>query len=132
MHRSLVRYFIEFIIHALFWIGVYYALKALTSASYSMVNYTDGGTQRMDVRILFAYSWIVLGSLMLLFYSNTFWLFKKVIRYKSDLSRVLVITGWFALLFAANYLLIRMLINPSANIRYAQKSAFLESLHDTD
>src|ERR1700733_8949316 len=131
MHRSLVRYFIEFIIHALFWIGVYYALKALTSASYSMVNYTDGGTQRMDVRILFAYSWIVLGSLMLLFYSNTFWLFKKVIRYKSDLARVAVIAGWFMLIFFINYLLINTLIGPSGSNHQPQKMSFFGIRSDT-
>jgi two-component system LytT family sensor kinase len=115
MHRSHARYLIEFIIHALFWIGVYYALKALTSASYSMVNYTDGNTQRMDVRILFTYSWVVLGSLMLLFYSNTFWLFKRVIRYKSDLARVAVIAGWFMLIFVMNYVLINTVIGPSGS-----------------
>jgi two-component system LytT family sensor kinase len=131
MHRSRVRYFIEFIIHALFWIGVYYALKALTSASYSMVNYTDGGTQRMDVRILFAYSWIVLGSLMILFYSNTFWLFKKVIRYKSDLARVAVIAGWFALIFFMNYLLINTLIGPSGSNHQPQKMSFVGIRSDT-
>ncbi len=133
MRRSRVKYLIELIIHALFWLGVYYALKALMASSHSMViDHGKEGLQRMDVKLLFPYSGIVLGSLMLLFYSNTFWLFKKVIRYKSDFSRVLVIAGWFALLFGANYLLIRMLINSSSNIRDAQKTAFLETLHDTD
>ena len=132
MHRSRAKYFIEIIIHALFWLGVYYALRELTASSYSMViNHNDWETQRVDVRILFRYSWIVLGILMLLFYSNTFWLFKKMIRYKSDFGRLAVIAGWFVLLFAANYLLIRTLIGPSRSIHYPQNTAFLERRSDT-
>src|ERR1700727_2000325 len=109
MHRTRVKYVIEFIIHALFWLGVYYALKALTASSSSMVYHNGISTQTISIRVLFPYSGILLGALMLLFYSNTFWLFKKVIRYKSDLSRVLVITGWFWLVFMADNTLIRLL-----------------------
>src|ERR1700722_15750220 len=126
MHRSRVKYVIEIIIHALFWLGVYYALKELTSSpSHSMViNHGNGGIQRVDVRVIFRYSGIVLGFLMLLFYSSTFWLFKKVIRFKNDFPRVLVITGWFVLLFAMNFLLIRTLMGTSASFPHAQKTAF--------
>ncbi|HEV3326552.1 MAG TPA: histidine kinase [Puia sp.] len=137
MYRSRAKYVIEIIIHALFWIGVYYALKALTASSYSMVidsmaiDHGNRSMQRMDMRLFFPYSGIVLGSLMLLFYSNTFWLFKKAIRYKSDFLRVAVISGWFVLLFAANYQLIRMLIGPSGSIRYSQNTAFLVHRSDT-
>jgi two-component system LytT family sensor kinase len=132
MHRSRVKYVIEIIIHALFWLGVYYALKSLTASSYSMViEHGNAGIQRMDMRLLFPYSGIVLGALILLFYSNTFWLFKKVIRYKSDFPRVLVIAGWFVLLFAANYLLIRTLIGPSGSIRLSQNADSLRVRDDT-
>ncbi|HEX3935720.1 MAG TPA: hypothetical protein VHW43_13635, partial [Puia sp.] len=75
MYRSRVNYFIEIIIHALFWLGVYYALKTLTAASYSMmIDHPDGIEQRVDVRLLFPYSGVVLGFLMLLFYGSVFWL----------------------------------------------------------
>jgi two-component system LytT family sensor kinase len=132
MHRNRAKYFIEIIIHALFWLGVYYALKALTASSYSMVmDQGNGHILREDIRLLFPYSGVVLGSLMLLFYSNTFWIFKKVIRFKNDFPRVLVIAGWFVLLFAANYLLIRMLIGPSRSIRNPQNTAFLETRSGT-
>jgi two-component system, LytTR family, sensor kinase len=127
MHLNRAKYFIEIIIHALFWLGVYYALKALTASSYSMViDHGDGHMLREDIRLLFPYSGVILGSLMLLFYSNTFWLFKKVIRYKNDFPRAVVIAGWFVLLFAANYLLIRLLIGPSRDIRNPQNTTFLE------
>jgi len=132
MHRNRAKYFIEIIIHTLFWLGVYYALKALTASSYSMVmDHGNGHILREDVRLLFPYSGVILGSLMLLFYSNTFWLFKKVIRFKNDFPRVLVIAGWFVLLLAANYLLIRMLIGPSRSIRNPQNTASLETRSGT-
>jgi two-component system, LytTR family, sensor kinase len=127
MHHSRVKYFIEIIIHALFWLGVYYVLRALTAASHSMVmvnDHNNGSTQRIDVRVFFPYSGIVLGSLMLLFYSNTFWLFKKVLRYKSGFLRVTAIAGWFILLFGMNYLVIRMLVGPSTGIPFPEKKAW--------
>src|SRR6202012_4133940 len=100
MQRSRARYFIEIIIHALFWLGVYYALKALTASSYSMViDHGDGAFQSVGIRLFFPYSWIILASLTLLFYSNAFWLFKKAIRFKSDFRRMAVIAGWSILVF---------------------------------
>ena len=133
MHRSRVKYVIELIIHALFWIGVYYALNALTSSpSHSMViAHGNGAIQRVDVRVFFPYSGIVLGFLMLLFYSNTFWLFKKVIRFKGDFRRVAVIAGWFMLLFAMNFLLIRTLMGTSVGSSHAPKTAFFVRHPDT-
>ena len=132
MHRSWSKYLIELIIHALFWLGVYYVLRALTASSYSMViDRGNGRVQHMDMRLLFPYSGMVLASLMLLFYSNTFWLFKKVIRFKNDFPRVMVITGWFVLLFAANYLLIRMLIGPFGAVQSSRPKVFFESRADT-
>jgi two-component system LytT family sensor kinase len=132
MHRNRAKYFIEILIHALFWLGVYYALNALTASSYSMVmDHGDGHMLREDIRRLFPYSGVILGALMLLFYSNTFWLFKKVIRYKNAFPRVVLIAGWFVLLFAANCLLIHLLIGPSRSIRNPQNSAFLETRSGT-
>ncbi len=134
MRRSRVNYFIEIVIHALFWLGVYYALKTLTAASYSMViDHPNGIVQHVDVRLLFPYSGVVLGFLMLLFYGSVFWLFRKVIRFRSDLARVVVITGWIILLFGANYLLIRTLIGPSESGRSGspRTKVLFESRSDT-
>lgn len=118
MGSSRIRYLIEVIIHLLFWAGVYYALRALTTTSFSMVIRTgDTGTQTVAASVLFRYSWIVLGFLMVLFYSNSLWLFKRVIRFKSGLPQVLVIAGWFMLLFGMNYLVIRMLTGPAGHMR---------------
>ena len=132
MRRSRVKYFIEIIIHALFWLGVYYALRALTAASYSMViDHGKGSIERIDVRLLFPFSGVVLGSLMLLFYGSVFWLFRKVIRFKSDFWRVAVISCWFLFLFVANYLLIRTLIGPSRGRRFSENMALHGVRSDT-
>ena len=134
MRRSRVNYFIEIVIHALFWLGVYYALKTLTAASYSMViDHPNGIVERVDVRLLFPYSGVVLGFLMLLFYGSVFWLFRKVIRFKSDLARVVVIGGWIILLFGGNYVLIRTLIGPSEGGRSGppRTKVLFESRSDT-
>lgn len=117
MHRSRLKYVIEVIIHVLFWAGVYYTLKALTTATYSMVRRIgDREAQTVATTFLFPYTWIVLGSLMVLFYSNTFWLFKKVIRYSGAVLRVAVIAGWSMLLFVLNYLVVRWCIGPAGNV----------------
>ena len=132
MLRSRAKYLIEIIIHTLFWLGVYYALRALTASSYNMViDHGNGAIQSVGVRLLFPYSGVVLGSLMLLFYGSVFWLFRRVIRFKSDLGRVMVITGWFMLLFAANYLLIRLLIGPAEGGPYPQNIAMRVAQSDT-
>jgi len=118
MGRSRIRYLIKVIIHVLFWAGVYYVLKALTSTSYNMVIKTvDKGMQTVNASLQFRYSRVVLGFLMLLFYSNSLWLFKKVIRFKTSFTRVAVIAGWFILLFTINDLVIRLLMGPGQELR---------------
>lgn len=113
MHRNRAKYFIEVIIHALFWLGVYYALRAVTVSSYNIViNHGTGGAERIDALVRFRYSEVVLVSLMLLFYSNVFWLFKKIIAYRSAWWRVAVATGWMVLLFTLNYAVINLWISP--------------------
>lgn len=101
-----LRYTIELIIHALFWAGVYYALQALTVNTFNVViQVSEKNIQRVDGQILFPWSWIVLLFLMLLFY-GALWLFKKIIHYKSVIQRIVIIAGWFMLIFALNYLTI--------------------------
>ena len=109
MHRSQVRYAIQVIIHVLFWAGVYYTLTALTTSSFGIVlKEGDKGSHRINIQLLFPFSWIVLGFLMVLFYTNTLWLFKQVIRYKSAIPRVVIIAGWCILLFALNFLVVTL------------------------
>lgn len=120
MRRSRIRYVIEPVIHVLFWLGVYYSLKALTTTSFNVIIRTGpAGTQHVDGQLSFPYAWIVLCSLMVLFYSNTLWLFKKVIRYKSTLLRVGVLAGWFILLLLMNYFLVSWCMGTQGKMQYA-------------
>jgi two-component system LytT family sensor kinase len=114
MRGNKARTLVEVIIHALFWLGVYYALQALTVSSFKMVaRYNDRPTMSMDAHTVFPYSHVVLGALMLLFYGNILGLFPRVIRLKSKGVGVAVITGWGLLLFVLNYGVIRQLIKPA-------------------
>jgi len=122
LHRK-ARYFIEIIIHTLFWVVVYYALNALTASSFNMVVTNNGKVAGgMSGRLLFPYAGLVLGILMLLFYGYIFWLFKRFIKHKSNVLNMAAIAGWFVLLFVINYFLVRMQIDPKANIHHQDAS----------
>lgn len=119
MRRIWVRYLTEAVIHVLFWAGVYYALKALTFSSYNLkVKIGPDGTQNIDGVVQFGYIRAVFGFLLLLFYSNSLWLFKKVIRYKSGARRVAVIAGWFILILAMNYVVINWRHNTAGKMMF--------------
>ena len=114
MQRHKTKYVIEVIIHALFWLGVYYALHSLTAASFNMIVYDNGNpTGGVNAHMLFPYPEVVLGVLALLFYGNIFWL---------NLSRpgatVVVIAAWLVLLFTINYFAVRMLTAPSGSAHH--------------
>lgn len=107
MRNRWARYIIEGVIHILFWAGVYYALRALTNSSFNVVvKIGPTETQRINGSAQFRFAWIVFGFLLVLFYSNTLWLFKKVIRYRSGFRRMAVIAGWFILLLGLDYAVI--------------------------
>lgn len=110
MQRNKARYIIEVSIHALFWLGVYYVLHSLTGASLNMLAYDNSKiTGGVSANMLFPYPWIVLVVLMVMFYTNIIWLFKKLIRSKNKLAGVIIIACWLALLFAINYYVVRKL-----------------------
>ena len=116
MRGNKARFFIEVMIHALFWLGVYYALQALTVSSFTMVaQYNDKTTMSVNGRMINPDSRVVLGALMLLFYGNIFWLFPKVIRLKSKGLGVAIIAGWTIGVFALNYGVVRGLIDTARN-----------------
>ncbi|HTJ12628.1 MAG TPA: sensor histidine kinase [Dinghuibacter sp.] len=111
MNGKRVRGLIEAVIHALFWAGVYYALKALTMYSFKiLVGKSSGSLLGIDGRTSFPHLWVVLTALMLLFYGNVLFLFPRVIRLKSRGPGVAIVAGWAMLLFGGNYIVIRLLI----------------------
>lgn len=126
MRRIKKTYIIEFFIHCLFWLVMYYALQGLSISSFMVIDppaaqkvahkVGQKWTLRLDYT-LFPYAEMVLGFLVLLFYSCAFWLFKKIIRYKSNYARAAVLTAWLLLVYSSNYLLARILMR----MRYGSK-----------
>ena len=111
MPRFKTKYVAAFFIHALFWLGMYYALRALTVSNFKILVNNNGQLGRpMNMSMLFPYSKQVLVSLMILFYSNSFWLFNTVLRYKSKVLSAMVISGWSLMLYGMNFLVVRWLI----------------------
>jgi hypothetical protein len=108
---------IEVIIHALFWLGVYYALQALTVTSVQVVDRYDGRpTMNMNAQRLFPFTRVVLGVLMLLFYGIVFLLFPRMIRTRSRVVGISMVTGWVVLLFGLNFWVVSMLMGGNAGL----------------
>lgn len=123
MYGSKVKFLIEVIIHSLFWLGVYYALQAVTVNSFKLVVNINGKNVYFSGRTIFSYTLVTFGALILLFYGSIFWLFSRGIRRQNRFLDVAVTTGWLFLLFALNYIVIRELIGPATNITDEHQSA---------
>ncbi|HEY8781945.1 MAG TPA: sensor histidine kinase [Mucilaginibacter sp.] len=105
------KHLAEIVIHVLFWIGVFYAIDSLTGSSVKMrLSHNGVITEIHENQTLFPFSFITLGLLMLLFYTNIFWLYKSVLRFPKSISRIAIVAGWFALIFFANYFLLGALM----------------------
>jgi len=97
------RDWIEIVLHIAFWIGVFYTLMSLTVSHIKVRIDQNGSILEKDVtHTLSPYIFITLGFLILLFYANIFWLFKKVLRYRSTIVRIILPVAWFCAMFLAN------------------------------
>ena len=108
MHSAKKRLWIEILLHLLFWVGVFYVLTSLDNSHIQIYARRPGpliARDHVDEAGVSAYVYIILLSLALLFYGNVFWVFRKVIRYKRGVVRLAICTGWFAVVFGANYLI---------------------------
>ena len=112
MRRIKAKHIIEILIHLAFWIGVYYTLNSLTSSTIKVrVNHNGKILEKSMVDTIFPYSRFTLAFLAILFYGNIFWIFKKVLRYKSLTGGIAIAAGWFILIFMANYILVGSKLN---------------------
>lgn len=117
MQRNRAGYLIEFLMHLVFWLGVYYALKGLIASSFQMLINNNGNVARQDGRMSFPYAWLVLAFLMLLFYSNSFWLFKRIVHFPGIYKKILIFTGWLLALYGLNYFVVYLLASsPAPNL----------------
>src|SRR5215469_9394613 len=105
MLRAKKGLIIEILLHGVFWAGVFYVLTSLNSRDIT-VMITDRGPQSGNyiAKPISGNLYIILAFLMAFFYGNIFWVFPKAIRYKNALVRLAICTGWFAMVFGANYL----------------------------
>ncbi|MES2109117.1 MAG: sensor histidine kinase [Bacteroidota bacterium] len=115
MHRSKATYLIEFLMHFVFWLIAYYALKALAASSFTMLVNNNGSIATQDGRMLFPYAWLVLIFLMVLFYSGSFRLFKKAVGHPAIMLRVVLIGSWFLMLYGLNYLVVYFFTDSAAH-----------------
>ncbi len=103
MKSSIKKYWLEFLLNMLLWSGVTYMLSSISMLSIYQLTNIDGKVMAMDVfTSFFPLCLITIGFLMLLFYGNVFWLFKKKISYKS----IGLIFIWFVLTYLGNYIVV--------------------------
>jgi len=97
---------IEIALHIVFWAGIFYMLLSLTEPHIKVRIDNNGSVLERDIRHpLSPHIFLTLGFMVVLFYSNIFWLFKKAVHYKHILIRVILPVAWFsAIFFGANYL----------------------------
>jgi len=98
------KHLLEISLHLLFWVGIFYVEQNFTSL-YQFLRKDING--RFEQHIIFKSSYpisiITLGLLMILFYTNAFWLLKTIVGYKNKIGRVVIVIGLMAFLILTNY-----------------------------
>ena len=97
---------IEIVLHIAFWVGVFYTVLSFTEPHIKMHVNHNGAIIDEDIsHTLSPHIFLTLGFMIVLFYSNTFWLLKKALRYKNIFIRVVLPIAWFGIIFLAdNYI----------------------------
>ncbi|HEX3383721.1 MAG TPA: hypothetical protein VHS53_00965, partial [Mucilaginibacter sp.] len=94
---------IEVLLHIAFWIGVFYTLLSFTEPHIKMRINRNGTILDEDIsHTLSPHIFLTLGFMIVLFYSDIFWLLKKTFRYKNALIRVILPIAWFGIIFLAD------------------------------
>ena len=108
------RDWIEVLLHAVFWTGVFFTLDSFADSHSSFVVERNGLVMNgLAVHRVSPYPFFTLALLMLLFYGNIYWLFKKMPAFSTSAAKLAITAGWFTLIFATNYFAVqRMLMRP--------------------
>lgn len=94
---------IEIVLHIAFWAGVFYTLLSFTQPDIKMRINHNGTILEEDIRhTISSHIFFTLGFMIVLFYGNIFWLFKKALRFKNVLVRVVLPVVWFGFIFLAD------------------------------
>ncbi|MDB4901225.1 MAG: ypdA 1 [Mucilaginibacter sp.] len=109
------KYWLEILLHILMWIAVLYVLSALGSSSTFelRVKTINNGVimRRSAVISLHRSSFFIIGFLMLLFYGNVFWLFKKLVQWKNGYAQIATAAAWFVFIFFADYFIVGLFLD---------------------
>jgi two-component system LytT family sensor kinase len=116
---------LEILLHLLIWVAVLYVLSTLGPARAIELTMTTINNhvivERHTQRSPNPFTFIIIGFLMLFFYSNVFWLFKKLAQWKDRYKQIAIVAAWFAFIFFAEYFILGFLLdfkNPiDANIK---------------
>ncbi|MDN5284667.1 MAG: hypothetical protein JWR38_941 [Mucilaginibacter sp.] len=105
------KHLLEIVLHLLFWVGIF-AVETSATDLYLVFRRDMNGRveEQFILRSTFPLSLLTIALLMQLFYSNAFWLFKKVVGYKNKIARFAMVIGWAVFIFFANYFLVLLFI----------------------
>ena len=126
MLRAKKRLWIEIVLHLVFWAGVGFVLTSLNASHIRVSHMThlfSIAWPYYQRQLISPYVYVILIFLMVLFYGNIFWVFRKVVRYKNGMVRVAVCAGWFTMVFGANYLIAGPLFDRANEITQPPRSA---------
>jgi len=94
---------IEIVLHIAFWVGVFYTLLSFTAPHIKMRINHNGTILEEDIRhTVSPHMFLTLGFMIVLFYGNIFWLFRKALQYKNVLIRVTLPIAWLCVIFLAD------------------------------
>ncbi|CAN5185594.1 histidine kinase [soil metagenome] len=106
------QYWLEILLHLLFWTVIFYVHASLTSLSQRFMENINGViVEKITRKSTYPASFITFGLLMLLFYGNTFWLLKAVLRYRNSFIKFITVLSGAATVFLLNYLLVYLFIS---------------------
>jgi two-component system, LytTR family, sensor kinase len=104
------RQLAEIAIHILFWIAVFYAVNVATSSAITIrISRNNAVMERKQIVRFLPATYGTLLLLAILFYGNIFWLFKKILSFRSNLARFAIAACWFLLIFAIDTFAINLL-----------------------
>jgi len=99
------RFWIEIVLHLVFWTGVLYVLTSLDRPHIQVGKVSPLGNilRGQYVQRPSAFVYMMLGFLMALFYGNIFWVFRKALRHKNGIVRLALCFAWLTMVFGADY-----------------------------
>jgi len=101
---------IAIVLHMAFWAGVFYTMLSLTQPHIKVRFDANGNGKIEDIsHPLSPQLLLTLGFLIVLFYSDIFWLLKQALRYKNRSIRVLLPMAWFGVIFVADHYAVALL-----------------------